>query len=959
MKRAAPDEESPSKRTKLYQDIFDDSDLERTPQDILDNGLQDDTGYISCKVYMTWRPTTKHKAIIQTTSQAAPPLRFDLEFAGACKEFFPEIELKAQDEFLLALKLAQMEKTSKASRLCNIPLKLVYEEGVIIKFVKRQGPCEIVDTWQCTSLHLVLDIPANMGTRSVKEEARKFEDSWFHSAQVPLASIEDGEASTPSSPTGHRDATPQNPPPGPSPLRVPDVRKADEATAGPIQQPVLAQEPKLSKKQKKDQRKKERALRLASDTKKQSADAASEGPHPERMTLSTTNQKLDGSPTTPTLPHHDSPKRRNAEITTPPSDQTTPVVLPQIPAAGLVTASGRYHALADLGELTVYTLFNVIAVVVDISPISTTRTGELSCTMRLADPSNITLDTLNSSGGFKVNCFTKKHEKWLPQPTLGDILVMRDLKIQHRDLGDTPEAESLGIGGGYAFSPFFQPEEAEIRYCIKTADWWADMEKRRTSTGQIHQVASGPPRRQHRLISDAGPHVQPSGFFDCTVEVLHGHMNDNNVYSLYVTDYTINPSVAPTQAPWCPPGLADHVLKIEAWDQASDIVKDIFAREYLSIKNARMMLSRGGYVEGKLAETKIRRLDVEADGNVDHHFKELLERKKLWQDANPGVDQLDEFDHKTIGEATAGKHFHCVVEVLHAVHDGDGTSCIDVTDYTFRDELVSRKVEGTWGIGLDGRILRVILFQQQVEMANVVQVGSFYSIKKLRMKQSAAARQFQGHLGGVERLITPLDANSEDARLLKQRKEEWQKGSGVSRVPAIADAPVKVEPVQIVVSKRPKNVKSIAQLQADEKCPNKSRIFAKVVDFHPWNLADVTIFYCAQCKRDDYEYVRHMFQMYFLVQDEDGGQLRVSVHDGSSIFSGLQRGDIGTDPKVHSALTGRLAGMLGNLLEVHSGFPKDEVTLPNTPMLSLIIDSWEVDDGKHAYSLAGCDELAA
>ena len=25
--------------------------------------------------------------------------------------------------------------------------------------------------------------------------------------------------------------------------------------------------------------------------------------------------------------------------------------------------------------------------------------------------------------------------------------------------------------------------------------------------------------REHRLIQDAGPHVQPNGYFDCTVEV--------------------------------------------------------------------------------------------------------------------------------------------------------------------------------------------------------------------------------------------------------------------------------------------------------------------------------------------------------------------------------------------------------------------------------------------------------
>lgn len=154
MKRTISTEGSPAKRIKLYHDIFEDSQ-QRTPGDILDSGLEDDSGYISCKCFMTWRPTTKHKAILETT-ESTPRFRFDVEFAGVCVDFFPEIELKAQDEFLLALKSAQIEKSNKQSRLCTIPLKLVYEEGVIIKFLKRQGPCRIIDTWQRACPRLAL-----------------------------------------------------------------------------------------------------------------------------------------------------------------------------------------------------------------------------------------------------------------------------------------------------------------------------------------------------------------------------------------------------------------------------------------------------------------------------------------------------------------------------------------------------------------------------------------------------------------------------------------------------------------------------------------------------------------------------------------------------------------------------------------------------------------------------------
>lgn len=101
-------------------------------------------------------------------------------------------------------------------------------------------------------------------------------------------------------------------------------------------------------------------------------------------------------------------------------------------------------------------------------------------------------------------------------------------KVRHGDLGDAPVSEGLQEGFGYHFSPFFKPEEAEIRYCLEMADWWANVEKKRKSIEEVHQVC-GPsdaishirPRRQHRLISEAGPHVPPQGYFDCTIEVSH------------------------------------------------------------------------------------------------------------------------------------------------------------------------------------------------------------------------------------------------------------------------------------------------------------------------------------------------------------------------------------------------------------------------------------------------------
>ncbi|KAG6862080.1 hypothetical protein C0995_007210 [Termitomyces sp. Mi166 len=977
MKRVVSVELSPAKRIKLHHDIFEDSQ-QRNPRDILDGGLEDDGGYISCKCFMTWRPTTKHKAILETTG-SMPHFRFDVEFAGACVDFFPEIELKAQDEFLLALKSAQIEKNDKQSRLCTIPLKLVYEEGVILKFLKRQGPSRVVDTWQ------------------LQEDARRREDAWFLPPQDLLDSmvVHDMDSADVTSLKVYRDtSSADTPTPAPDTLPISSTTillDHDKPNPSPSDIPVHeAPKHKLSKRRRRELKKQKKALTLASTHAKDTITV------PAPVTTPSSILRTAAS-TTPLQPfHHDASTTTSVVCL---SEQTTPVVLPQT-TAGLLTSTGRYHQLADLNDLAPPALFNVIGVVVQVSS-GMSRTGEWFCNVQLIDPSIMKAENLSGFRGFRVNCFNRKYAQWLPYPSLGEVLIMRDLKISNGygimgigyhdrlqwaifspstgkirrgDLGDAPESEGLQEGFGYPFSPFFKPDEAEIRYCLKMADWWAEVEKRGKSMEEVHQIcrpsdaiSHSRPWRQHRLISEAGPHVPPQGYFDCTVEVLYGHLNDNGVYSLYVTDYTVNTAVTPVQASWCSPDLADYVLKIEAWDGAVEITQGMFAGEYYSIKNARMMISRAGYVEGKVNEKKIQKLAVEEDGN------------KAWQAVHLNEERpSDSFDYKTISEAVENKHFHCVVEVLHTIYDGNGISCIYVTDYTSRNELVSGRVQDPWGAGLDGFILRIALFNNQVEIAKTIQVGAFYDIKKLRLKQSAIARQFQGQLGGVERLISLLNPKkTSDDRLtaLKQRKEEWQRSLKTVDAPITTNHPakIKIEPNQKNANQLEHRGKTFAELRADDKCPNKNRIFARVVDFRPWRLSDAVIIHCTHCRRDlppfqkacfncddtDHEYVRFMFQMYFLLEDAAGDQVYVSVHDGSSVFDGLKRGDISENPKVYQTLSNRLSILLGDLLELHSGpIPQEgtEFPLPNTPMLSLIIDTWEAD-GKHAYGLAGCDEI--
>jgi len=82
---------------------------------------------------------------------------------------------------------------------------------------------------------------------------------------------------------------------------------------------------------------------------------------------------------------------------------------------------------------------------------------------------------------------------------------------------------------GYEFSPFWDPPQKELDYCMLLVSWWKAVQwERKAAMGIQVQIGGGPPqtglyvekiRRQHRLICDADPEAPPSGFFDCTVEV--------------------------------------------------------------------------------------------------------------------------------------------------------------------------------------------------------------------------------------------------------------------------------------------------------------------------------------------------------------------------------------------------------------------------------------------------------
>jgi hypothetical protein len=113
--------------------------------------------------------------------------------------------------------------------------------------------------------------------------------------------------------------------------------------------------------------------------------------------------------------------------------------------------------------------------------------------------------------------------------------------FRHPVAEGTPEWEGQAEGIGHPFSPFARPGTIELEYCRRLSEWWAKVKEKedaRDANTTVHQIGGTAgsyrreiPKRQHRLICDAGPEIEPNGFFDCTVEVSFGLHPDSLYYA--------------------------------------------------------------------------------------------------------------------------------------------------------------------------------------------------------------------------------------------------------------------------------------------------------------------------------------------------------------------------------------------------------------------------------------------
>ena len=96
------------------------------------------------------------------------------------------------------------------------------------------------------------------------------------------------------------------------------------------------------------------------------------------------------------------------------------------------------------------------------------------------------------------------------------------------------------------------------------------------------------------------------------------------MFAVYVTDYTQNAHASPIQGTWCPAALVGVVMQVEFSHTSYDVAADMKPGDYYSLRNMRLKVASGGYLEGRIQEAnKLIKLD-EDDLENQPHLTELL-----------------------------------------------------------------------------------------------------------------------------------------------------------------------------------------------------------------------------------------------------------------------------------------------------------------------------------------------
>ncbi|KAJ6531319.1 hypothetical protein B0H19DRAFT_1384521 [Mycena capillaripes] len=625
MKRVALELERDSKRQKRKPAgvdptaIFKDEMQEKTSTDLL-NWTPGDSGYLSGKVVMRYPPIPQKYHIKMEIFSVGGPKQVDVTFLGPCADELQRQGLQFEINQKLRLSLKGAVTETKPAQGTILPVALKYSEGVALELQPIIIPGCTIDTWFPSS------------TAAEPSEPAPADDDFFvtfRDTRAPrqvVASLvsmdvdEDEDEDEDFPPMAFFPSPPKKPVPIPS---IASKKYAEQNTLHCHGNPL-------------------HDIRNSSHPTPPTTPTSFPSSSRSRRTIPSCPQPL--------------PNIRKHEPNLPPAPPAVDHPRPQVP-----------YGFTPLSELIAsanrYNMYSVIGVVTHITEASKTLTDDWSCSLRIVDPFNCDESlnvTRDGKEGLLVNCFTKQHKEWLPIAKEGSVVILRDIKttthrdvvvangyhdrlrwavydpttrqIGHGDLGGAPECEGLDEGYGVLFTPLYPAKDADLPYCVALDDWWRGVsEKRLAAIGTVHQVGDdsasislgGASRRKHQLVSE----TKIDQYFDCTVQVIHGHPN-GRTHRLYVTDGTRLDGGHPCRLDSCPPSLADYLLPIEMWDKAGLVGPKMLAGEYYLLKNVRIKRNRTGYAEGKLVEPKIRKLEHD-DVDGFPNFKALLQRLKL------------------------------------------------------------------------------------------------------------------------------------------------------------------------------------------------------------------------------------------------------------------------------------------------------------------------------------------
>ena len=141
-----------SEPRELSPDPFEAS-LQKIARDVYVNGTDGTSGYISGHAFMVWPTNGSGRRVLMQVEGHKRIDRFEVKLSGRCRKYFDRLDFFAQDHFEISLKGAELEKMQESSKPFHLPMKLIFNKGVIIKFTKRpKKPVEdglVIDTWKC------------------------------------------------------------------------------------------------------------------------------------------------------------------------------------------------------------------------------------------------------------------------------------------------------------------------------------------------------------------------------------------------------------------------------------------------------------------------------------------------------------------------------------------------------------------------------------------------------------------------------------------------------------------------------------------------------------------------------------------------------------------------------------------------------------------------------------------